>query len=295
MRSRLVSSGIEYLSGISQSAGLERPVRLVAFLEGFEVDGVCVELGAVDASEQGFATHGDPATATHAGSIHHDRIQTGDRGDAVRTCELGDGTHHRNRAGGEDPIDIVGGNCRLKRIGYEASLASGTIFCREQNLIAHLSHFVNQDQVVSIARTDDPDDTVARFGKRFGDRKNNGNTDATGHDDTGAEALDLSWQPKRSENVTESCTRIHRIDRCRGSADRLNDKGDRSPARIGATDRERNSFAGIERTNDDELPGTGVTSDSRSIDDHPGDVGANISDLAKDEPRFHGWKFTVHG
>jgi hypothetical protein len=43
-----------------------------------------------------------------------------------------------------------------------------------------------------------------------------------------------------------------------------------------------------------------VTSDSRSIDNYPGDVGANISDLASDEPRFHGmkfsfqrWKFTV--
>jgi hypothetical protein len=30
-----------------------------------------------------------------------------------------------------------------------------------------------------------------------------------------------------------------------------------------------------------------MTSDSRSIEDEPGDVGANIIDLANDEPLFH--------
>jgi hypothetical protein len=37
-----------------------------------------------------------------------------------------------------------------------------------------------------------------------------------------------------------------------------------------------------------------MTSDSRSINDELGDVRANLVDLANDEPRFHGGKFTVH-
>jgi hypothetical protein len=64
-----------------------------------EVDQVAVELGAVDAGELGLVADRHAAAAAHAGAVDHDRVERDDGLDAVRAGHLGDGAHHRHRAG----------------------------------------------------------------------------------------------------------------------------------------------------------------------------------------------------
>ena len=95
---------------VLKASRFEGPVRGVPTLEEAEIDLMCVELRSVDTDKLRFAAHLDAAPAAHAGSVDHDRIQRRNRLDFVRSCQLGNGTHHRNRTCGEHNADIFSGD-----------------------------------------------------------------------------------------------------------------------------------------------------------------------------------------
>ena len=52
-------------------------------------------------------SHRNPAGPAHPRGIHHNGVKTHDRLDSVRTGQVGNGLHHRNRTDGIDPVDLL--------------------------------------------------------------------------------------------------------------------------------------------------------------------------------------------
>ena len=91
------------------------------------VNGACIEVGAVDASELGLAVDLDAAAAAHAGAVDHDGVEAGDDGNLVLAAGLGGELHHGNGANAEGVVDGIGLAQACQGQGYYALLAHGAV------------------------------------------------------------------------------------------------------------------------------------------------------------------------
>ncbi len=98
---------------------LEGSIGRQAIGQAAEVHVVRVELRTIDAGVSGHAADHHAAAAAHAGAVDHDRVER-DRGrDLVRSSELADGTHHRDRSDGVHGAHPAGVELVLERLGHE--------------------------------------------------------------------------------------------------------------------------------------------------------------------------------
>ena len=65
-----------------------------------------VEFRAINTGEFGPAPNIHPARAAHAGSIHHNRIETDQRLDTIGPAQFADSPHHWDRSNGNHLIDF---------------------------------------------------------------------------------------------------------------------------------------------------------------------------------------------
>ena len=86
------------------------------------------KVGAVYAGKFRLAADGDPATAAHAGAVHHNGVQRDHGLDTEGLGGLGDELHHGNGADGQDLVVLAAGFQKLLELhGDKAMLPVGAV------------------------------------------------------------------------------------------------------------------------------------------------------------------------
>src|SRR5450759_476561 len=186
---------------------LLREVLPLAGQQQVEVDLVPVKLRSVDADELRLAADAAPAGTTHAGTVHHDRVEADECLDAIRLGGLGAELHHDAWADGVDKVDVAGFAELLERLGDQAVAAAAAVVRGDDKLVTDLPHPVLPQQQPLVTGSDDPDHLVASFSERPRDGVDRRNADAAAGADDRAHLLDLARYAPRNDEVGQRVAR----------------------------------------------------------------------------------------
>src|SRR5450759_1517538 len=232
-----------------------------------EVDLVPVELRPVDADELGLAANADPAAATHAGAVHHDRVEADDGLDAILCGGPGAELHHDGWADRVGQVDAAGFAELLERLGDQTLAAAAAVISGDYQLITDLPHLVLPEQQALVAGAEDGDDPVAGLFERPGDGIDRRHPDAAPGADDRAHFVDLARHAQRTDEVAERVAFAQCLQMARRRADRLDDDGDGARLAVEIGDGERDPLPLFVDHQDDELSWLAGCGDRRSLDD----------------------------
>src|SRR5665647_1949622 len=244
--------------------------RLLFLLEVLPLTGhqqIEVDLVPVDADELGLASDADPAAATHAGAVNHDRVEADERLDAIRLRGLGAELHHDAWPDGLDEVHAAGFAELLERLGDQALAATAAVIGGDDELVTDLPHLVLPEQEALVAGGHDADDLVAGFLERPGDRIDRRHADSPSGADDRAHLLDLARLAQWTDEAGERVALAQRLQMPRRRADRLDHDGDCARLAVEIGDGERDPLPLFVDHQDDELSRLARRGDSRSLDD----------------------------
>src|SRR5450756_1279259 len=252
--------------------GVQRLLFLLEILplaghQQIEVDLVPVELRPVDADELRLAADADAAAATHAGAVHHDRVEADEGLDAIRLRGLGAELHHDRWADGVDQVDAAGFAELLERLGDQAVTAAAAVIGGDDQLVTDLPHLVLPDQQALVAGGDDGDDLVASLLECPGDGIDRRHTHAAAGEDDRAHLLDLARHAQWTDEVAERVAFAQCLQLPRRLANRLDDDGDGACLAVEIGDSERNPLPLLVNPQNDELSRLAGRGDRGSLDD----------------------------
>jgi hypothetical protein len=129
-----------------------------------KVDLVAVEVRPVDAGELDLFADLHAAAATHAGAVHHHRIQADHGLDALRARGVGAALHHDRRADGHHLVDVgVLGHRLLDARGDQALDAGRAIVGADDQFIAAGAELVFPEHQRLVAKAQHADDVGTAF------------------------------------------------------------------------------------------------------------------------------------
>jgi len=198
-----------------------------------EVDGVAVEVGAVDAGELHGAVHRHAAGAAHAGAVDHDRVEADVGLGARGPGDLDAGPHHRHRADGDDQVGMLGVDDLAQRLGDEARTPVAPVVGAHDELVAVIPEAVLPEHQVLGAEADDAGDPVAGLlvGAQLGEHR--GDPQAAAHQHDVADGPDVGGQAEGADEVGEAVTLVVPVAHLLGRlAEGLHDQRDRAPLAV---------------------------------------------------------------
>jgi hypothetical protein len=235
--------------------GLLRAEALLARQQFAEVDGMGVEIGAVDAGEAHFAVDGDAARAAHAGAVDHDGVQRHQRAHARRARDLGAGAHHGHRPDGHHQVGLLALEHLAQRLGDEAWAPGAAVVGAHDHLVAEGAQLVGPEGAAGVAKTHDTGGAVAGLleGPQLG--KHRRHAQAATHQHHMAHPLDVLRQAQRADEVFEAVALAVVVAHlARGLAQRLHDDGDGAALAVEVGHRERYALARFVQTQHHEVP-----------------------------------------
>ena len=250
---------------------LEVAVRAEPIGELAEVDLVRVELGPVHAGVDGLAADRNAAPAAHPGPVEHDRVERRERRHAVRPGELGDRTHHRDRADRVDGVDAARLDLVAERVGDEAVPPVAAVV-RAGDDPAGAPKLVLEDDPFLRPSADDADHLDAEGREPQRDRVDDGRPDAAADTDRPPVVEQLGRPAQRAGHVGDRVARAQSDEILGALAHSLDHERDRAARRVRVGDRERDPLGARGAVDDDELAGAADLRDPRRLDDQAGHV-----------------------
>src|SRR5665811_2176161 len=209
----------------------------------------------------------DPAAATHAGTVNHDRVEADERLHAIRLRGLGAELHHDAGPDRIDEVDVAGFTELLERLGDQALAATAAVIGRDDELVTDLPQLVLPEQQALVACGHDADDLVAGFLERPGDRIDRRHADPAAGADDRAHLLDLARLAQWTNEAGERVALAQRLQMPRRRADRLDHDGDGARFAVEIGDGERDPLPLFVDHQDDELSRLARRGNRRSLDD----------------------------
>lgn len=211
----------------------EAEIRLVTSGQKIEVDEMGIELGAIHTREQCLTADVDAATAAHAGTVNHDRIQRCDGTDTCRAGHLSNGSHHGHRSSRKDDINRFGPDHVGEGIGDKPVATVGAVVSARHELGAGRLELLLQQDMLFGAPPDDRNDPISGRNQRSHHGVSDGRADPASDHDRSAVVFNLRRLPKRASDIRERISGLKHVEGARGPSNPLHEEGDGALSHIG--------------------------------------------------------------
>ena len=214
---------------------------------------VTIELRSIHADKFRFSAHGDAAGATHTRSVHHDGVERDVGRDFIFLSQQTDEFHHDGRSDGETFVHLFPFDDLLHAFRDESFFAVTSVVGHDDDLVAHLSQFLFQDDEAFVACGEHGDDPVTRSVQSLCDGQERCGSHAPCCTDHGSELIDVSRFSERSGDVCDLFAFVESAQFFGGDPDALHDECDATFFFVGGSDGERDSFSSLAGSDDDEV------------------------------------------
>ncbi|CAB4836299.1 unannotated protein [freshwater metagenome] len=223
-----------------------------------EVDGVRIEVGALDTGEPGDTVDADATRTAHTGAINHDRVQRHHRGHTGGTSGLGARAHHHHRPDGHYQIGAPGGVGAVDHLGQrigDQTLAAGTaVVGAHDHLVGPLGKVVLPEREVDRAEADDRRRAVPGLLECPQLRVDRCDAEAAADEHDVADMVDVGGHAEWTDDVGELVTLVILVAHLGGRAAQcLHHERDRAGCGVVVGDRQRNSLGTLVESHHDEL------------------------------------------
>ena len=231
-----------------------------------EIHLVAVKFRTIDADELRLSAHRDAARTAHARTIDHDGVQAHVGWYIIflrqQTAEL----HHDGRTDGEALVHVFALNHLLHAHGHYTLLAITAVVGHDYDFVRIFTHLFFQDDQFLRTSGQHRDHAVARLLERLDDGQHRSNAHAATSAEHCAVAFDVGSLAERTHHVGDVVACVQPAQFGRRVADRLHHQRNRSLHRVAVCNRERDAFALLAHTHDDEVAGTARTGNQRRLD-----------------------------